>query len=123
MSQTDAKIGIVGGAGPYAGIDLAKKIAINVHPTLLPKYRGYRSGPFILINGENESGVTIHKLVEEMDKGDIIKQKSFSITKFDTTKSVFRKAREIEPKLLYEAILDIINDKIDFKKQDEKNSE
>ena len=41
-------------------------------------------------------------------------------TKFDTTKSVFRKAREIEPKLLYEAILDIINDKIEIG-ADDKN--
>ena len=55
------------------------------------------SGPYILINGEKESGVTIHKLEEELDKGDIISQKKFEVTPFDTTKSVYRKAREIEP--------------------------
>jgi len=80
------------------------KYAINVHPTLLPKYRGYRSGPYILINGEKQSGVTIHFISEEMDKGDIILQKSFEVTPFDTSKSVYRKARGIEPKLLYEVI-------------------
>ncbi|WP_286755664.1 methionyl-tRNA formyltransferase [Roseivirga sp. UBA838] len=85
-------------------IKTAKRIAINVHPTLLPKYRGYRSGPYIIINGEEESGVTIHELVPEMDKGDILLQKAFPVTPFDTTKSVFRKAREVEPEMILEVI-------------------
>ena len=103
-------------------IKLPKIIAINVHPTLLPKYRGYMSGPYILINGEKESGVTIHKLEEELDKGDIISQKKFEVTPFDTTKSVYRKAREIEPELLYNSIISIKKDSIKLKKQNEKNS-
>lgn len=81
-------------------IGLAKKMAVNVHPTLLPKYRGYRSGPFIIINGEKKSGVTIHELTPEMDKGDIFMQKEFSLTPFDTTKSLFRKSQELEKVLI-----------------------
>lgn len=80
------------------------KYAINVHPTLLPKYRGFRSGPYIIINGEKETGVTIHFITEEIDKGDILYQESFQISPFDTTKSILRKTQEIEPKALYKTI-------------------
>lgn len=92
-------------------IDRAK-FAINVHPTLLPKYRGYRSGPYILINNEKKSGVSIHFLTNNMDQGDIILQKEFPISSFDTTKSVFRKCMQIEPIVLYEAIQKIKDDQI-----------
>lgn len=81
-------------------IGLAKELAVNVHPTLLPKYRGYRSGPFIIIDGEQMSGVTIHELTSDMDKGDIFMQKEFIVTPFDTTKSLFRKSQEVEKELL-----------------------
>ncbi len=101
---------------------LKTKLAINVHPTLLPRYRGFRSGPFQIINGEKESGVTIHKLTKEMDKGDILAQQSFPITIFDTTKSVFRKAREIEPRLLFDVIQKIKTGEVTYTPQDESKS-
>ena len=100
-------------------IELAKKIAINIHPTLLPKYRGYRSGPYIIINGEECSGITIHKLTEQMDKGDIIAQEKFELSKFDTIKSMTRKSSEIEPLLLEKVLNNIKNNKIKFHKQNE----
>lgn len=81
-------------------IGLAKQLAVNVHPTLLPKYRGYRSGPFIIMNGEKKSGVTIHELTTDMDRGDIFLQKEFPVTAFDTTKSLSRKAQEVETGLV-----------------------
>jgi methionyl-tRNA formyltransferase len=49
------------------------KVAINIHPTLLPRYRGPTSGAYILLNDEAYSGATVHYLVEEADKGDIVK--------------------------------------------------
>lgn len=100
-------------------IDLAKILAINVHPTLLPKYRGYRSGPFIIINGESRSGVTLHELTEEMDKGDIFMQREFDVTPFDTTKSVFRKAQELEAVMLRSFFENFKNGKITRTKQNE----
>lgn len=84
-------------------IDLAS-YAINVHPTLLPKYRGYRSGAYILINNEKKTGVTVHFITEKMDRGDIILQRTVDLTPFDTPKSMYRKCQEIEPSLLYDAI-------------------
>ena len=103
-------------------LKMAKVDAINVHPTLLPKYRGFRSGPFVIINGEKETGVTIHKITKSMDKGKIYLQKKFKISKFDTTKSIFRKCKSIEPSMIYNVINLIKKNKLNPKKQNEKLS-
>lgn len=100
----------------------AKKIAINVHPTLLPKYRGYRSGPFIIINGETKSGVTVHRLTEGMDRGEIISQIEFPLGPFDTTKSLFRKAKEIEPELILQTLRSIESNNFNLKPQNERDA-
>ena len=102
-------------------INLAK-LAINVHPTLLPKYRGYRSAPYIIMNGEDKSGIAIHLLTKEMDKGDIILQESFDVSKFDTTKSLFIKAQEFEVDILFKAIQIIKKGNIKYTVQDESKA-
>lgn len=101
-------------------ISLAKNIAVNIHPTLLPKYRGYRSGPYIVINGETKSGVTIHELTVEMDKGDIFLQEEFEVTLFDTTKSVFEKAKELEKEMILVFFRLLANGELKRSKQDER---
>ena len=102
-------------------INLAK-IAINVHPTLLPKYRGYRSAPFIIINGEKQSGITVHLLTKEMDRGDIILQESFDVSEFDTTKSLFFKSQEFEVDVLKKAVQIIKKGNVKYTKQDESKA-
>lgn len=96
------------------------KYAVNVHPTLLPKYRGYRSGPYILINGEKESGVTVHFLTEEFDKGDIILQEKFDVSAFDTPHSMKRKTDNCEKCVVLRALQMLEKGKFTCKKQDEK---
>jgi len=98
------------------------KYAINSHPTLLPKYRGFRSGPFIIINGEKYSGVTVHYLTSEMDRGEIIAQERFEISPFDTTKSLFRKCQELEPKLIYSVLQQIKQGQVHSYPQDESQA-
>ena len=98
------------------------KYAINVHPTLLPKYRGYRSGPYILINGEKESGVTVHFLTEELDKGDIILQEKFEVSVFDTPQSMKRKTDNCEKDAVLNALKILEEEKFTCKKQDERLS-
>jgi methionyl-tRNA formyltransferase len=93
--------------------------AINVHPTLLPKYRGYRSGPFIIINNERETGVTVHFIDEGIDTGDIILQRKISLTPFDTVKSMARKTGLIEGSVLIEALKMILTRQFKRIKQDE----
>ncbi len=97
-------------------------MAINVHPTLLPKYRGYRSGPYIIINGEKKSGVTIHELTPEMDNGDIFMQREFSLTPFDTTKSLIRKSQEVEKLLVIDFFKKLQSGILERVKQDESEA-
>jgi len=80
------------------------KYNINVHPTLLPKYRGPNIEWNIIANGEIETGVTIHFLSTLADKGNIILQEKVELTNFDTIYSLLRKTSEIEPALLLKAM-------------------
>ena len=83
------------------------KLAINIHPTLLPKYKGPTSGYYILLNNEKQSGSTIHLMTEEADGGAILLQNEFKISKFDTKKSLQKKTYEQEPDLVRQLILDL----------------
>ena len=80
------------------------KLALNSHPTLLPKYRGPTSGTYILLNAETESGLTVHLLDAGMDTGPIVWQKKFLISPFDTLRSVQNKSYALEPEALAEAL-------------------
>jgi methionyl-tRNA formyltransferase len=60
-------------------LDLPKHDCINIHASLLPKYRGAAPIHRSIINGDAKTGITIMKMVKKMDAGDIIKQKSLDI--------------------------------------------
>lgn len=110
---------------PYlipASVINKSRYAINVHPTLLPKYRGFRSGAHVLINGEEKTGVTVHFVQEEFDKGDIIAQEEILISPFDTPRSIYRKSQDIEPKLLLKVIQQLKTDNFEVQPQNEFES-
>ncbi len=79
-------------------------LCLNVHPTLLPRYRGPTSGAHILMNNETESGATVHLIDEGMDTGPIVLQRRVALSRFDTIRSLMRKVYAIEPELICEAI-------------------
>ncbi len=79
-------------------------LAINIHPTLLPRYRGPTTGAYILMNNERESGSTVHHMTVHMDRGDIIAQSRVALTPFDTISSLQRKVYQSEPELLIQAL-------------------
>ena len=64
---------------------------INLHAGLLPAYRGPCTWKWALINGDSLTGVTVHDMTPELDKGDIIAQRSFAIADDDTAGSLFDK--------------------------------
>ena len=80
------------------------KYAINIHPTLLPKYRGAYSGYAVIENGEKETGLTAHFITEEVDAGDIINQMKFDISICDTIDTVTKKLLELEPDFALETL-------------------
>jgi len=75
--------------------------AINLHPSLLPKYRGAAPVQRALMNGETQTGVTLFRLTREMDAGPILAQCAFPIASEDTAGDVMEKVfREGAPLLL-----------------------
>ena len=62
---------------------------VNLHPSLLPKYRGAFSCPWAIINGEKTTGITYHYMNKKFDDGNIILQKSVKITKEETAFSLY----------------------------------
>ena len=85
---------------------------INVHPSLLPKYRGASPIQNAILNGDKETGVTIMKIDEEMDHGDIISNLKFKISNFDTYESLSHKLAETGAELLIKVVPDYISGKI-----------
>jgi len=72
---------------------------INIHPSLLPKYRGPTPIPAAIINRDSETGITIQRLAEQMDSGDILVQESMPLNGRETTaclnKTMSEKAAEL----------------------------
>lgn len=64
---------------------------VNLHPSLLPKYKGTFSAPWVIINGETETGFTYHYMVEDFDAGRIVHQQRVPIHNTDTGFSLFHR--------------------------------
>jgi methionyl-tRNA formyltransferase len=67
---------------------LGRKDNINIHPALLPQYKGYHPVPHVLLNNEVEHGITAHIITGDIDSGAIVCKDSFTINKFSTLKSL-----------------------------------
>lgn len=65
-------------------LEIPKLGCLNVHPSLLPKYRGAAPIPWPILNGDHQTGVTIMKMDESLDTGDIVAQESTSISPTET---------------------------------------
>jgi methionyl-tRNA formyltransferase len=76
---------------PKLILDSAYFGGFNLHPSLLPKYRGCFSGPWAIINGEKETGISYHFLTSGIDEGNLILQKKISINSEETGYSIFNK--------------------------------
>ncbi|MFC6175804.1 methionyl-tRNA formyltransferase [Companilactobacillus huachuanensis] len=103
---------------PTSFLESAKVAAINVHGSLLPKYRGGAPIQWSLLNGDKETGITIMYMVKGMDAGDIISQEKLPITRDDDNGSLFEKMAVVGRELLLDTIPKILSDDIQPVKQD-----
>lgn len=85
-------------------LDIAPKGSLNLHGSLLPKYRGRCPINWVLVNGEKETGVTLHYMTAKPDDGDIVAQKKVAITNSDTAKTLFGKAVVAAEEMLDEVL-------------------
>jgi methionyl-tRNA formyltransferase len=93
--------------------NLPKYKIVNVHPSLLPKYRGPSPIQSCLLNGDKETGVSIIEISEKMDSGDILKQASIKILEDDDYFTLHCKLSDLGARLL----VDVINNIKNLKKQ------
>lgn len=82
----------------------ARRAALNLHPSLLPAYRGRAPINWVLVHGEPETGVTLHHMVAAADAGDIVAQRAIPIAPRETALSLYRKVEEAGLALLAEAL-------------------
>lgn len=105
---------------PKSILEIPKYGCINVHPSLLPKYRGSAPIQWAIINGDKITGTTIMQMNEKMDAGDIILQKEVKIGENETTGELWARLSLISANLLLEAINKIKNGEYKTIKQDEE---
>lgn len=78
---------------------------VNLHPSLLPKYRGPSPIQWAIAEGDDETGISVMKLDEGMDTGPLLAQKRIPIEKLETVESLTRKIHDVGPTFLSETIL------------------
>lgn len=104
---------------PNEIIEIPKYGIINVHSSLLPKYRGASPIHSAILNGDTESGVSIMYIEEELDAGDVILQEYCEISEEDTLGTLHDRLKELGAVGLEKALKLIENDEVKAVKQDE----
>ena len=102
---------------PKSFLEIPKFGTINLHPSMLPKYRGPAPIQWAVLNGDKKTGVSIMYLDEGMDSGDIIEQKEVDIGDDETTGELWERLSSIGADLLVKVIEDIENGNIVREKQ------
>lgn len=103
-------------------LNMPKYGCVNIHASLLPKYRGAAPIQWSIIDGEKETGVTIMQMDKGLDTGDILFQKKVPITEEETGASLFDKLAEAGAELIVEALAKIEKGEVTPVKQDDNNS-
>jgi len=102
---------------PNSLIKIPKSGCINIHPSLLPNYRGPVPTAWALLNGEKETGVTIHYMNEEIDTGDILFQKTVEIMPEETGFELYTKAMKVGYDLFIENFEKLLSNNLNRRKQ------
>ena len=100
-------------------LDVPKIFSINLHASLLPKYRGAAPINWAIIKGEKATGVTVMKMERRMDAGPIILQKTIGILNEDTEIGLQDKLSNLAAELLLECLISIEDKNYKLKEQDE----
>ncbi len=103
-------------------LEMGKKGCINIHPSLLPKYRGAAPLRGPILNGDEFTGVTIMKMAEEFDAGDILLQKSFRMDPKETVTTLEPKVSQLGAEMLMEVIDQIEAGTVTATKQDDSQA-
>lgn len=125
LSSLSADLFVVAAFGqilPGDILKIPKLYSINLHASLLPKYRGASPINRAIVKGEKKTGLTVIRMNEKMDAGDIMLKRSVEIEAEDTSGSLGLRLSQLGAILLLDAIRFITEDRINFKKQNEKQA-
>ncbi|KRL15829.1 methionyl-tRNA formyltransferase [Lentilactobacillus rapi DSM 19907 = JCM 15042] len=103
---------------PTKMLNAVKIAAVNVHGSLLPKYRGGAPVQYAIMNGDKETGISLIYMVKKMDAGDILAQKAIPIEDDDDTESMFHKLSIVGRDVLLQTLPKIISGDIQATPQD-----
>jgi len=120
LKKLDADIAIVVGYGqiiPKKFLGLAKKGFINIHASLLPKWRGAAPIQRSIMNLEKETGVSVMKIEKKLDTGPVCNSYKIEITNKDNAEIISEKLSLLAAEKILDNIDDILEDKIEFKEQ------
>jgi phosphoribosylglycinamide formyltransferase-1 len=85
---------------------------LNVHPSLLPAFRGLRAVERALEAGVEETGVSVHFMVEEVDAGPIVAQEAVPVLPGDTAQTLLERLHPVEHRLLVGAVADYFSGRL-----------
>ncbi|ADE19768.1 methionyl-tRNA formyltransferase [Mycoplasma crocodyli] len=104
---------------PNNVLELPKIASLNIHGSLLPKYRGAAPIQYSLLNGDTETGISLIYMTKIMDAGNILKIAKLPINKEDTSTTMFSKISNLATKNITNWLYDIYNNNFDEIIQDE----
>ena len=107
IEELKPEVGILAAFGklvPESAINAIPAGILNIHPSLLPKYRGTTPIETALLNGDTETGVSIMRLTKEMDAGNVLAQASAKITAKTTKQSLYEELSTLGAKLLLDVL-------------------
>ena len=107
---------------PVKLLNLDKVLFINVHASLLPKWRGAAPIQRAIMNLDHETGVSIMKIVTELDAGPVLLQSKINITKEINYKELSGQMSELGAKLILDTLKLIENKRVNFKEQNESEA-
>ena len=122
LKQYEADLYVVAAFGQILSreiLDLPRFGCVNIHASLLPKYRGAAPIQWAVIDGVQKTGITIQKMNEGVDTGDILLQKEYELAKDETGASLFDRLCELGAKAIVETIEKIENGTVCPVKQNE----
>lgn len=120
LSQLKPDIIVVAAYGqilPRSVLELPAKGCINVHASLLPKYRGAAPIQWSILNDDGSTGITIMKMDEGLDTGDILAQQATQITEIDDAQSLHDRLAKIGASLLMQTVPELLSGNITSRSQ------
>lgn len=121
LQELQAEIGVLVAYGrivPQSVIDIFPRGIVNLHPSLLPKYRGSTPIETTVLSGDATTGITLMNLTKEMDAGGIYAQEEIALTGSENKFEVYDKLSKIGTKMLLDNLPQILDDKIQPVPQD-----